>query len=196
MRVIFRSMLSLVLCVLLPAHSAAAQTPNVERASSPKPIKVKRGSELSLVLAETVSSATAKKGQTVRMELDRDWKVDDRVILPKGARAKGVVTHSEHAIPRQKDGYVRVKPVLIELQGVGTLRLSDNLLGEDDCGDMGPCWALYTVGYTVLLPLTLAGSIERKRHQKQHHEAGKDEVLPVGDKVQTYTARTIVLPAR
>jgi hypothetical protein len=190
-----RTILSLTLCVLLASQSGGAQTPAAELASDSKPIKIKRGSELNLVLAEEVSSATAKKGQTVRLELYEDWVVEGQVILPKGTSALGVVNQLMHAIPGKRDGVVDIKPVSIQLPSVGKLRLSDYPPGEDACGDMGPCWAFATIAFTVFLPLTLPALIVEGARPKDHRD-GKDRILPVGYKVFTYTGRTIVLPAR
>jgi len=148
------------------------------------------------VLTEEVSSATAKKGQTVRLELDKDWEVEGQVILPKGTPALGVVNHLVRAIPGKKDGYVDVKPVSIQLSSVRKLRLSEYPPGEDACDDMGPCWALYTIAFTVFLPITLAGLIKEGGHRNEYCKDGKDRIIPVGERVTTYTERAIVLPAR
>jgi len=196
MRTIMRSILSLALCSLLTAQSGEAQTQVTGPVSDSKPIEIKRGTKLSLVLAEEVSSGTAKKGQTVRLELSEDWEVLGRVILPKGTPALGTVNHLVRTIPGKRDGYVDVKPISIQLASGRRLRLSKDLPGEDDCGDMGPCWAFATVAFAVFLPLTLPALLVAGTHRHDNRQEGKDRILPVGDKVVTYTARASVLPMR
>jgi len=63
MRVAPQSILCVVLCILLAAQSGGAKTLGSEPAPSSIMLKIERDSELSLVLAEPVSSATAKKGK-------------------------------------------------------------------------------------------------------------------------------------
>jgi PEGA domain len=49
-----------------------------------------------LRLSETISSADAKVGEEVPFEVVEDVKVDDVVVLPKGATAIATVTEAEH----------------------------------------------------------------------------------------------------
>jgi hypothetical protein len=52
------------------------------------------GTPIKLRLAQTISSADAKVGQEVPFEVLEDVKVDDVVVLPKGATAIGTVTEA------------------------------------------------------------------------------------------------------
>jgi hypothetical protein len=52
------------------------------------------GTPVKLRLAQTISSANAKVGQEVPFEVVEDVKVDEVVVLPKGANAIGAVTEA------------------------------------------------------------------------------------------------------
>jgi PEGA domain len=100
MRNCFFSLLSLALCPLLvaqqatgasssqPASSATAITP----AGPPQPHTLLDGTPVKLRLSQTISSANAKVGQEIPFEVVEEIKVDDAVVLPKGAVAIGTVT--------------------------------------------------------------------------------------------------------
>jgi hypothetical protein len=94
------SLLSLALCPLLvaqqapgasgsqPASSAMAITPT----GAPQPHTLLDGTPVKLRLSQTISSADAKVGQEIPFEVVEEIKVDDAVVLPKGAVAIGTVT--------------------------------------------------------------------------------------------------------
>src|ERR1700733_12693780 len=100
MRNCLLSLLSLVLCPLLvaqqapgastsqPASSATATTP----AGPPQPHTLFDGTPVKLRLSQTISSANAQVGQEIPFEVVEEIKVDNVVVLPKGAVAIGTVT--------------------------------------------------------------------------------------------------------
>jgi Glycine zipper 2TM domain len=61
-------------------------------APPPKPIIVPEGTQLSLALAEAVSSKSAKVGDTIRATLVSDVRVDDRLAIVAGTTVAGQVT--------------------------------------------------------------------------------------------------------
>jgi hypothetical protein len=65
-----------------------AQTP----ATPPQPHTLLDGMPIKLRISQSISSADAKVGQEVPFEVIEDVKVDDIVVLPKGANAIGTVT--------------------------------------------------------------------------------------------------------
>jgi hypothetical protein len=76
---------------------AAASTPDsqprpVQESLPPQPHTLLDGTPVKLRLAQTMSSADAKVGQEVPFEVVEEVKVDDVVVLPKGATAIGTVT--------------------------------------------------------------------------------------------------------
>lgn len=94
------SLLSLALCPLLvaqqtpgtsssqPASSGTTITPT----GPPQPHTLLDGTPVKLRLSQTISSADAKVGQEIPFEVVEEIKVDDVVVLPKGAIAIGTVT--------------------------------------------------------------------------------------------------------
>ncbi len=84
-----------------------AQTPATDNPASPppqlaapsgplQPHTLLDGTPVKLRLSQTLSSADAKVNQEVPFEVVEDIKVDDVVVLPKGATAIGTVTEAEH----------------------------------------------------------------------------------------------------
>ncbi len=95
--------LFLASCPLLVAQQATAPTSgaSVPQAATtqapavptqPPPHTLLDGTPVKLRLSETMSSASAKVGEEVPFEVVEDVKVDDVVVLPKGATAIGTVT--------------------------------------------------------------------------------------------------------
>jgi hypothetical protein len=75
--------------------SPVAQSPtNPAPAAAPAPHTLMDGTPVKLRLSQTMSSADAKVGQEVPFEVVEEVKVDDIVVLPKGATAIGTVTEA------------------------------------------------------------------------------------------------------
>jgi hypothetical protein len=105
---------SLLLCPLLIAQQAptsispaqppdqtTAQTPTATPSQPPPPHTLLDGTPVKLRLSQTISSADAKVGQEIPFDVVEDVKVDDTVVLPKGATAIGTVTEAE---PKRRMG--------------------------------------------------------------------------------------------
>ena len=84
----------------------------------PSPHTILDGTPVKLRLAQTVSSADAKVGQEVLFEVVEEIKVDDAVVLPKGATAIANVTDAEHKKSMGRAGKLNV--------AISYARLSDN----------------------------------------------------------------------
>lgn len=77
------------------ASSPAIQRPDsTNPAPSPAPHTLMDGTPIKVRLSQTISSADAKVGQEVPFEVVEEVKVDDVVVLPKGATAIGTVTEA------------------------------------------------------------------------------------------------------
>jgi hypothetical protein len=76
------------------AEAPAPQNPDLQTAPSlpPPPHTLVDGTPVKLRLSQTISSADARVGQEVPFEVVEDIKVEDVVVLPKGATAIGNVT--------------------------------------------------------------------------------------------------------
>ena len=89
---------------ITPAQSAETATP----ATPPPPHTLLDGTPVKLRLSQSISSADAKVGQEVPFEVVEDVKVDDFVVLPKGAVAIANVTEAEHKKSMGRAGKLNV----------------------------------------------------------------------------------------
>jgi hypothetical protein len=157
-----RSMLCLGLCGLLMAAPLQAQQPFAPSAPAPagpptlNPVALEAGVAIKLVLLDTVSSATAVKGQPVRFAVVKDVLSGGVVAIARGTLATGIVKKVTRGVPGKHNGYVLLEPRSIALGNGVTLKLSDNAPGEDPCGEMGPCWIFATI-LVILSPLIAVG---------------------------------------
>jgi len=99
-----KSCTSLLVCVLvtslvaqqtpIPANDAAPQA--ATQSGPVQPHTLLDGTPVKLRLSQTISSADAKVNQEIPFEVVDEVKVDDTVVLPKGATAIGTVTEADH----------------------------------------------------------------------------------------------------
>lgn len=94
-----------------PAAQTAPSTP-------PAPHTLLDGTPVKLRLSQSISSADAKVGQEVPFEVVEEVKVDDVVVLPKGATAIANVTEAEHKKSMGRAGKLNV--------AISYARLGDN----------------------------------------------------------------------
>jgi PEGA domain len=79
-----------------PTSANPAPTPQAAPSEPPSPHTLLDGTPIKLRLSETISSADAKVGQEIPFEVLEDLKVEDVVVLPKGASAIATVTEADH----------------------------------------------------------------------------------------------------
>ncbi len=100
-----------------PADAASASSdrealpPTAESAPSPPepaPILIPGGSMLSVRLLESLSSRTARPGQTFAAELAAPLTVDGRLLLPKSSRVRGRVVSARPSGRLHNPGYLRL----------------------------------------------------------------------------------------
>src|SRR3954465_15754941 len=103
MRRISSALVLALSCSLLgsqqPQASSSASTPPPVQPSAaipPPPHTLLDGTPVKLRLSQSISSEEAKVGQEVPFEVMEEIKVDDIVVLPKGATAIANVTEAEH----------------------------------------------------------------------------------------------------
>jgi len=101
-----------------PAAATPAAAPQAAPSTPPPPHTLLDGTPVKLRLSQSISSAEAKVGQEVPFEVVEDVKVDDVVVLPKGAVAIANVTEAEHKKSMGRAGKLNVT--------ISYARLSDN----------------------------------------------------------------------
>ncbi len=69
----------------------------MKEALSPKPIVIPEGTALEVVLDESLSSKTATPGQSFEATVETPVEIDGKVVIPKGAHAKGTVKDAKSA---------------------------------------------------------------------------------------------------
>lgn len=99
-----------------PAQPATQVTPSAP--ATPPPHTLLDGTPVKLRLSQSISSADAKVGQEVPFEVIEEIKVDDVVVLPKGATAIANVTEAEHKKSMGRAGKLNV--------AISYARLADN----------------------------------------------------------------------
>ena len=161
------------------AHAPMAQ----DTATLPK------DTEVATIILETVSSATARKGQVVRLAVAKDIMIDGRIVIPKGTSATGVIARLQKGILGTRDGYLDVRPVAVTLAEGTRVKLKEYPTGQDSCGDLGPCWAfpLFVVAISpfVIAALPVAAVValfhpdrdKGKTTYKMEKPVGKDWTL-------------------
>jgi hypothetical protein len=89
-------------CALIAQQTAASTSPNpssrtqIVPAQPPPAHTLLDGTPVKLRLSQTISSADARVGQEVPFEVVEEVKVEDTVVLPKGATAIATVTDADH----------------------------------------------------------------------------------------------------
>jgi hypothetical protein len=96
---------------------------------------VPEGTEVKLRMLDSLSSGTAVEGQRFNLELDDDIRIDGNVVVPRGAKAVGTVTHAKKKGFMGKGGELNVT---LDYVTVGEdrirLRAAEGKEGEDKVG--------------------------------------------------------------
>jgi hypothetical protein len=194
MRLISRSVLFLILCIPLTALSSSAQTLASVPSSPHKSVRIGSENSFEMVLDEPLSSATAKKGQTVRMTLKEPWVAEGHFIAPAGSTAVGTVHRVEHAIPGKRNGRVVITSGSIHLPSGKSIPLNIQMSDGEECDDIGPCLlvgALFAIVESPLLAIELPvllvelpTIIKKEREEKRAYQIdGEESNLPAESKV-------------
>jgi hypothetical protein len=210
----------LILCPLLVAQETAtiaapqvqsisqqtlpAQTPlsgpNPQAALPPGSAVVAKGVQVKFVLLDSVSSATATRGQPVRFAVAEDVWVDGIAAIPRGTPANGVVARVRKGVPGEHDGFLELEPREILLANGSRIKFGAYPAGEDSCGDLGPCLALgiFAIAISPLLiplflietPKLIAHRISEKKKSTlvKAQIAGRDESLEPCQIESAYTS--------
>lgn len=76
---------------------AEAANDAVKKAIEPKPLVVPADTVIAVVLDQTISSKTSRPGDRFTATVESPIEIEGRVVIPKGARAEGVVREAKAA---------------------------------------------------------------------------------------------------
>jgi|HubBroStandDraft_5_1064220.scaffolds.fasta_scaffold90200_2 hypothetical protein len=186
MRRLLLATCSLTLCPLLvaqqpptpsnsaPGNSAAQSAPGAP-SQPPAPHTFLDGTPVKLRLSQTISSADAKVGQEIPFDVVEDVKVDDVVVLPKGASAIGTVTEAEPKRRMGRGGKLNVNISYARLadQEKVALRASKDTQGGGHVGAMTGAMVATAIVFFPAAPLFLF----------MH---GKDITIPQGTEITAF----------
>lgn len=113
--------LTLIFCLILQTTPVLAQEQAIASpspAGPPPPHTLLDGTPIKLRLAQTISSADAKVGQEIPFDVVEEIKVDDAVVLAKGAVAIATVTEADHKKSMGRAGKLNIS--------ISYARLADN----------------------------------------------------------------------
>ncbi len=79
-----------------PSMAEAAKTA-VKKAIAPKPLVIPADTVIVVVLDQTITSKTNKSGDKFTATVESPIEVEGKVVIPKGARAEGVVNEAKAA---------------------------------------------------------------------------------------------------
>jgi hypothetical protein len=176
-----RKIVQSAICLLLVPMLAAGQE-NASggigngSASDPKAsgtITLPKHRAIRLKLLETISSATGKKGQFVRMAVAEDFVLNGVILIPRGTPATGVVTSVRKAVSGKKDGRIRIQPVHLDLGDSTPIALRDYRpsSGGGECTGFRECMPLVAISLPFMLDQLVAISFQ------SDGGAGSDKVI-------------------
>ena len=152
-------------------EQAAASAP----ATPSQPHTLLDGTPIKLRISQTISSADAKTGQEVPFEVIEDVKVDDLIVLPKGATAIGNVTD---AVPKRSMGRagkldISISYARLSDQEKAALRATKDVKGGGHVGAMTGAIVATSIVFFPAAPLFL-------------FIHGKDITIPQGTEITAF----------
>lgn len=101
---ILRLALAIIFLVAVPARALCGTI-----------VTIPGGSELRLKTLAPLTTQSARKGQPVPLEVDRDFVVDGMIIIPRGAEAGGTVAEVQHKGMFGRSGFLRIDADWVKL---------------------------------------------------------------------------------
>jgi len=150
----------------IAASVVAQQTPITAPSTAPvpgpasaptQPHTLLDGTPVKLRLSQTISSADAKVNQEIPFEVVEDIKVDDVVVLPKGATAIGTVTEADHKKSMGRGGKLNLSITYARLADTekAALRATQDNKGGGHVGAMTGAMVATAVVFFPAAPLFL-----------------------------------------
>jgi hypothetical protein len=166
---------------LLAAQQPSTQpAPNSQPAVAaptgpPQPHTLLDGTPVKLRLSRTISSADAKVGQEIPFEVVEEIKVDDVVVLPKGATAIGTVTecNAKKSMGRAGKLNINISYARLADQEKVALRATQDNKGGGHVGAMTGAMVATSIVFFPAAPLFL-------------FMKGKDITIPQGTEITAF----------
>ncbi len=157
--------------------SASTATPDKTTAASqlPQPHTLLDGTPVKLRLSQTISSASAKVGQEIPFEVVEELKIDDVVVLGKGASAIATVTEANAKKSMGRAGKLNINISYARLldQEKVALRASQENKGGGHVGAMTGAMVATSIVFFPAAPLFL-------------FMKGKDITIPQGTEITAF----------
>lgn len=155
--------------------AAQAQAPQAAQPQIPPQHTLLDGTPVKLRLSQTISSADAKVGQEIPFEVVEEVKVEDVVVLPKGAAAIATVTDAEHKRSMGRAGRLNISISYARLadQEKLALRATKDTKGGGHVGAMTGAIVATSIVFFPAAPLFL-------------FIHGKDITIPQGTEVTAF----------
>jgi len=133
------------------------------------------GTPVKLRLTQTISSADAKVNQEIPFEVVEEIKVDNVVVLPKGATALGTVTEAEHKKSMGRAGKLNISISCARLSNneKAALRATKDTKGGGHVGAMTGAIVATSIIFFPAAPLFL-------------FIHGKDTTIPQGTEITAF----------
>ncbi|HXR39726.1 MAG TPA: PEGA domain-containing protein [Terracidiphilus sp.] len=141
----------------------------------PQPHTLLDGTPVKLRLSQTISSADAKVGQEIPFEVVEEIKVDDVVVLPKGATAIGTVTecNTKKSMGRAGKLNINISYARLADQEKVALRATQDNKGGGHVGAMTGAMVATSIVFFPAAPLFL-------------FMKGKDITIPQGTEITAF----------
>jgi hypothetical protein len=158
-----------------PQPATTAATAPTPPATSVSPHTLFDGTPVKLRLSETISSADTKVGQEIPFEVVEEVKIDDAVVLPKGATAIANVTEAEHKRTMGRAGKLNISISYARLadQEKVALRAVKDTKGGGHVGAMTGAIVATSIVFFPAAPLFL-------------FIHGKDVTIPQGTEITAF----------
>jgi PEGA domain len=180
MRQILLASIVIVLSPLLIAQQAPTSTepttgPPPSSQTVPTPHTLLDGTPVKLRLSQTISSSDAKVGQEIPFEVVEEVKVDDTIVLPKGAVAIATVTEADHKKTMGRAGKLNISISYARLsdQEKVALRAVKDSKGGGHVGAMTGAIVATSIVFFPAAPLFL-------------FIHGKDVTIPQGTEISAF----------
>jgi hypothetical protein len=180
-RVLSATILIVLSPVLIAQQTPASTTPPATQqmapalSAAPTPHTLLDGTPVKLRLTQTISSAEAKVGQEIPFEVVEDVKVDDTIVLSKGAAAIANVTEAEHKKSMGRAGKLNISITYARLsdQEKVSLRAVKETKGGGHVGAMTGAIVATSIVFFPAAPLFL-------------FIHGKDITIPQGTEITAF----------